>query len=135
MTALHVLNDISLLPSRARRCLVRPTGVDRRARNLLMRFYDPQEGRVLIDGFDVRHLRLASLRSHLPWCCRIRSSSGPIAENIRRTIDATDEDIECVEPCAPTSLWSALRIGTKPGEWPGTRLSVGSASSSRSHAP
>jgi len=32
--------------------------------NLLLRFYDPQEGRITIDGVDVRELSLAELRAH-----------------------------------------------------------------------
>ena len=32
---------------------------------LLMRFYDPSEGRITIDGLDIRDLKLASLRSHV----------------------------------------------------------------------
>jgi len=33
--------------------------------SLLPRFYDPQEGRVLLDGVDVREFTLASLRQHI----------------------------------------------------------------------
>ncbi len=33
--------------------------------NLLMRFYDPQEGRILLDGHDLKNLTLHSLRSQI----------------------------------------------------------------------
>jgi subfamily B ATP-binding cassette protein MsbA len=33
--------------------------------NLLLRFYDPKSGRVKIDGFDLRHVTLASLRQQI----------------------------------------------------------------------
>jgi len=33
--------------------------------NLVPRFYEPTEGRVLLDGIDIRDLKLASLRSHI----------------------------------------------------------------------
>ncbi|MBN1424994.1 ABC transporter ATP-binding protein [Candidatus Fermentibacteria bacterium] len=35
--------------------------------NLLCRFYDPQEGAVLVDGVDLRELRLDDLRSHIAY--------------------------------------------------------------------
>jgi ABC-type multidrug transport system fused ATPase/permease subunit len=33
--------------------------------NLLLRFWDPQEGRILVDGRDIRGVKLASLRSQI----------------------------------------------------------------------
>jgi ABC-type multidrug transport system fused ATPase/permease subunit len=45
---------------------VGPTGAGKTTLvSLLVRFYDPQRGRVLIDGVDVRQLQLASLRSQI----------------------------------------------------------------------
>jgi ATP-binding cassette subfamily B protein len=35
--------------------------------NLLMRFYDPQEGQITIDGFDIRNFTLHSLRSQVAF--------------------------------------------------------------------
>jgi ATP-binding cassette subfamily B multidrug efflux pump len=96
----YVLNDISFTAEPGQTvALVGPTGAGKTSIiNLLMRFYDPQEGRVLIDGYDVRHLRLASLRSHLALVLQDSFLfSGSIAENIRYgRLDATDEDIERV---------------------------------------
>jgi len=46
--------------------LVGPTGAGKSAIvNLIPRFYDPMGGRVLVDGHDVRDLRLESLRSRV----------------------------------------------------------------------
>ena len=46
--------------------LVGPSGAGKStALDLLGRFYDPNEGRVLIDGRDLRELNLASYRKHL----------------------------------------------------------------------
>ena len=46
--------------------LVGPTGAGKTAIvNLIPRFYDPAAGRVLVDGHDVRDLRLQSLRSQV----------------------------------------------------------------------
>jgi ABC-type multidrug transport system fused ATPase/permease subunit len=43
--------------------LVGPSGAGKTSiANLLCRFYDPQHGRVLVDGHDLRHVQLASLR-------------------------------------------------------------------------
>ncbi|MDP8233267.1 MAG: ABC transporter ATP-binding protein [Candidatus Saelkia tenebricola] len=47
-------------------CFVGPSGVGKSTLvNLLLRFYDPSEGRVLIDGVDVRKVSLESLRKHI----------------------------------------------------------------------
>lgn len=46
--------------------VVGPTGAGKTTLvNLIARFYDPQEGRILVDGFDVREVRLADLRSQV----------------------------------------------------------------------
>jgi ATP-binding cassette subfamily B protein/subfamily B ATP-binding cassette protein MsbA len=46
--------------------LVGPTGAGKSTLvSLIPRFFDPWEGRVCIDGRDVRHLQLASLRAHV----------------------------------------------------------------------
>ena len=46
--------------------LIGPTGSGKSTiTNLIPRFYDPSEGRVLVDGIDIRRLQLKSLRSHI----------------------------------------------------------------------
>ncbi len=70
--------------------------------NLVPRFYDVSAGRVLIDGKDVRDLRLADLRRHIgivdqdPFLF-----SMTIAENIRvGRPDATDEEVRAAARAA-----------------------------------
>jgi len=64
--------------------------------NLVMRLYDPREGRVLIDGQDARHATFASLREKISYVGQDTFLfSTTVRENIRfgRT-DATDEEVE-----------------------------------------
>ncbi len=52
--------------------------------NLLFRFYDVQEGQILLDGTDIRETRLRDLRSHLGLVLQDPFLfSGTIASNIR----------------------------------------------------
>ncbi len=52
--------------------------------SLLMRFYDPQRGRVLLDGVDVREWSLSALRSAAALVLQdVHLFSGTIASNIR----------------------------------------------------
>jgi ATP-binding cassette, subfamily B, bacterial len=52
--------------------------------SLLIRFYDPQGGRILIDGVDIRKLKLSSLREQISVVLQEPLLfSGTIAENIR----------------------------------------------------
>ncbi|MEY9093159.1 ABC transporter ATP-binding protein [Paenibacillus sp. RC84] len=64
--------------------------------NLLCRFYDPTEGRVRIDGKDIRDVKLQSLRSQIGIVLQDTFIfSGTIRDNIRfGRLDATDEEIE-----------------------------------------
>ncbi|TLY45884.1 MAG: ABC transporter ATP-binding protein [Nitrospirae bacterium] len=76
--------------------LVGPSGVGKSTiANLLLRFYDPQQGRILIDGTDIRQYKLASLREQIAvvlqesvlFCTTIK-------ENIAYgKLDATMEEI------------------------------------------
>jgi ABC-type multidrug transport system fused ATPase/permease subunit len=53
--------------------LVGPTGGGKTTlSDLIPRFYDPQKGRVLVDGEDVRRLHLPSLRRQIGIVPRIR---------------------------------------------------------------
>src|SRR4051794_7829304 len=62
---------------------------------LLPRFYEPQSGRVLLDGQDIRDITLASLRDQFSIVLQDPLLfSGSIAENIRYgRLDATDDEI------------------------------------------
>ena len=66
--------------------------------NLICRFYEPTEGRILIDGVDYRQRSQLWLQSHLGYVLQQpHLFSGTIRENIRYgRLDATDEEIERV---------------------------------------
>jgi ATP-binding cassette subfamily B protein len=52
--------------------------------NLLLRFYDVQRGRILVDGVDIREMTLGDLRSLFSLVLQdVHLFSGTIAENIR----------------------------------------------------
>lgn len=63
--------------------------------NLLPRFYDPSEGQITIDGYDLRDVTLDSLRSQIGIVLQETTLfSGTIRENIAfGKPDATDEEI------------------------------------------
>ena len=63
--------------------------------NLLPRFYDPTEGRITIDGYDLRDLSLQSLRAQIGIVLQETTLFlGTIRDNIAfGKPDATDEDI------------------------------------------
>jgi ATP-binding cassette subfamily B protein len=76
--------DIKILPGQ-RVAIVGATGAGKTSlAGLLARFYDVKEGRVLIDGVDVRDISIADLRKYVtvvpqsPYCF-----NGTIADNLR----------------------------------------------------
>ena len=76
--------------------LVGPTGAGKSTIvNLISRFYDPVNGRVLIDGHDIKKVTLDSLRKQMG--VMLQDSfifSGTIMDNIRYgKLDATDEEV------------------------------------------
>lgn len=64
-----VLHDVTFeVPEGSIVAIVGPTGAGKSTLvNLIARFYDPQQGRILIDGCDVREVKLASLRSQVSF--------------------------------------------------------------------
>ena len=66
-TGRPVLQDINLkIPSGTSLAIVGPSGAGKSTLvSLLPRFYDPTAGQVLLDGFDIRTLRLDSLRQQI----------------------------------------------------------------------
>ncbi len=62
---------------------------------LLLRFYEPTEGRILLDGKDIRQIDLVDLRHALGWVSQdVYLFEGSIADNIRYgNLDATDKDV------------------------------------------
>jgi ATP-binding cassette subfamily B protein/subfamily B ATP-binding cassette protein MsbA len=76
--------------------IVGPTGAGKSTLvSLLPRFYDPDGGRVLLDGRDVRKLTLASLRAQISIVLQEPLLfSGSIRENIRYgRLDSSDEEV------------------------------------------
>jgi len=62
--------------------------------NLLMRFYDPQRGRITINGVDIRTMPLHELRSLIGYVQQdIFLFAGDIATNIRLSNPISDEDV------------------------------------------
>ena len=83
--------------------LVGPTGVGKTtATQLISRFYDPIEGRILIDGQDIKTVTLESLRHNIsPVLQDTFLFNGTISENIGYARpDATQEEIEAAAKAA-----------------------------------
>lgn len=92
-----VLDDVSFrIKPGETIALVGPTGAGKTTVvNLISRFYDVQEGAVLIDGKDVQTVTLESLRRQMGIMTQDNFLfSGTVKENIRYgKLDATDEEI------------------------------------------
>ncbi|KIW80579.1 hypothetical protein Z517_07195 [Fonsecaea pedrosoi CBS 271.37] len=96
---------------------------------LLFRFYDVDQGRILIDGQDIRHINLESFRKHIgmvPQSPVVFNMS--VLDNVRYPdIDCTDE--EAMDACKAAALHDKIMSFThgyheKVGER-GTKLSSG----------
>ncbi len=76
--------------------LVGPSGAGKTTiANLVPRFFEPQEGRITLDGMDLRALRLADLRRAIALVPQeTQLFSGTIADNIRYgRLDAGDDEL------------------------------------------
>lgn len=110
--------------------LVGPTGAGKSTIvNLVSRFYDVQEGRVMIDGRDVRSVTLESLRKQMGIMLQDTFIfSGTIMDNIKYSrLDASDEDaIAAAKAVMAHDFIEAMPEGyqTEVNER-GSRLSVG----------
>lgn len=96
------LRDVSLaIPPGQTVALVGETGAGKSTlAKLVSRFYDPTEGRVLVDGRDLRDVTARSLRSQLGTVPQESFLfSGTIADNLRFGAPEASED----------DLWAALR--------------------------
>lgn len=81
-----VLRDVSFVAEPGERlAIVGPTGAGKSTIiNLIMRFYDPQQGRILLDGVDIREIPARELRSHMGLVLQdVYLFSGTAADNIR----------------------------------------------------
>jgi ATP-binding cassette subfamily B protein len=76
--------------------IVGPTGAGKTTMvNLLMRFYDVQEGRILVDGYDVRRVKQEDLRQQVGMVLQDTFLfADTVMENIRYgRLDASDEEV------------------------------------------
>lgn len=110
--------------------LVGPSGAGKSTLfDLLLRFYDPQQGRILLDGVDLRELALTDLRRHLALVSQDPVLfTGTVAENIR--YGRPDADAAAVRAAADAAFASDFidelpeGLDTELGEG-GVRLSGG----------
>ena len=93
-----VLRGVSLIAEGGRTtALVGPSGAGKSTIiSLIPRFYDPAEGRILIDGQDISQVTKASLRHHLAYVSQQPYLfEGTIRDNIRYgRPDASDAEVE-----------------------------------------
>src|SRR5207247_9389040 len=91
----EVLRDLSFVVERGETvALVGHSGAGKSTLvSLILRFYDPQEGQILIDGCDIRKFKLKSLRGQLTVVMQeARLFSKTVRENIAfGKIDATED--------------------------------------------
>ena len=96
-SGVQILHDVTFYAKPGQKiALIGPTGSGKSTiTNLILRFYDVRDGRVLVDGVDVRDWQLHSLRTHIgivqqdPFLF-----SQSIAENIAYgSAEAADEEI------------------------------------------
>lgn len=126
-----VLDDFSLTVKAGQKiALVGETGSGKSTIvNLICRFYEPTQGRILIDGVDYRERTQLWLHSNLGYVLQTpQLFSGTIRENIRYgRLDATDEEVERAAKLVDAhSFIVAMEKGydTEVGEG-GGRLSTG----------
>ena len=100
----NVLNDVSLTVYPGTICaFVGPSGGGKSTMfNLIDRFYDPQQGRVLINEIDVREFTLESLHRNIASVSQdVFLFNGTVADNIKYgTPDATQEQVESAAKAA-----------------------------------
>jgi subfamily B ATP-binding cassette protein MsbA len=83
--------------------LVGPSGAGKTTLvNLIPRFYDPTAGRITVDGYDVRHLQMRSLREQIGIVPQETALfSGNVRDNIAYgKLDASQEEIEAAAQAA-----------------------------------
>jgi len=105
-----ILHDLSFRISPGEHvAIVGPTGSGKTTIiRLLCRLYDPQAGRIFLDGIDIRELPLAVLRQRLGVVLQDTFLfSGSVANNVRLDCPLTDGEVE--QLCLDLGLGSLLR--------------------------
>lgn len=126
-----ILKDINLYAHAGQKvAFVGSTGAGKTTiTNLLNRFYDIQEGSIVIDGRDIKEYKRNSLRSHIAMVLQdTHLFSGTVMENIRYgRPDATDEEvIQAAKTASAHSFIMRLEDGYDTVlEGDGTNLSQG----------
>ena len=95
----RVLDGLSLsFPQGGTTALVGPSGSGKSTvLNLLLRLYDPDEGRILVDGNDLRQVRFSALRRKMSYVGQDTFLfSGTVRENLR-LVRPEAEDAEIIE--------------------------------------
>jgi ATP-binding cassette subfamily B protein len=94
--------DFVAEPGRTTALVGRSGGGKTTAMNLILRFYEPESGAVLIDGQDIRKVGRASLRRHLAYVSQETFLfKGSIADNIGLgRVGASREEIEAAARAA-----------------------------------
>ena len=138
----HVVRGLSLhIPAGETAAIVGATGAGKSTVvKLLLRFYDVQRGRVLLDGHDLRELNLADLRGAIGLVSQdVFLFHGTVRENIAYgTFDATDEQIVAAahdRRGARLHHGPAARATTPSSASAARSCPAASASASRSRAP
>jgi ATP-binding cassette, subfamily B, bacterial len=106
-----VLHEISFTAAPGQTvALVGPTGAGKSTVvGLVARFYDPQQGRVLLDGHDVRQVRLDVLRRNMSVVLQdVFLFNGSVRENIRFSKpEASDDEIVAAAQAADAHAFIA----------------------------
>jgi len=92
-----VLKDVSFTVKPGERvAFVGATGAGKTTiQSLICRYYDIQKGQILIDGVDIRKIKLDDLRGHIGEMLQdVFLFSGNVKDNIRLNEDLTDEEIK-----------------------------------------
>jgi ATP-binding cassette, subfamily B, multidrug efflux pump len=96
--------------------------------SLLMRFYDPQRGRILVDGIDIRQMSIADLRARIGYVQQdIFLFAGDVMTNVRLSSALSDADVQR----AAARVGADRVVARLPGGWSqelgerGASISVG----------
>ncbi len=93
-----ILKDVSLYAKSGQKiAFVGSTGAGKTTiTNLINRFYDIEDGRILIDGIEIKDIRRDDLRKNIAMVLQdTHLFTGTVRENIRYgRLDATDEEVE-----------------------------------------